>query len=231
MAILMPSEFSQYAASVVDVSGDQLAAAIMQAQMMAESPMGANRPMELQSVTDVVHLPSTGKALLSRLPIIPNTNSTPITVEVRGGDYTVFGLNFTGTAWVAIDSDQFEIEPNLGELRVKNLTGVSASSFSVGSDRRRGRRRPMEAQTLPQVRVSYWAGFDFSDVSNPAVTAMKSAIASIVITMRNAKIAEGMTSFTLNDFYSVSYAGVADLQQLLEMPLQIFRQYRPRTYF
>lgn len=212
-----------------DVTTAQLNLALIQGQMIAESPEGANRPLEKQSFTDILNLNSNGRVFLSRFPI---ATSPTLSLQIRGGEYGNFGINFTGVDWQDIDAETYRIDYDLGEITILNQTAFTiwngVTSSLTGSPWVSAKRRPTKRFNRPQVRVVYTAGYDFS-VDTADTLRIKSALAGLVNLRFSKFFSEGVKEFTLENFYSVSYGASTDVKSASEQYMQVFRQYRSRS--
>lgn len=229
MAILSLQDLSTYAPDIdVDVSG------IFKAQMIAEGPQGAHRPLEKTPFTETPRLMN-GIARLTRFPI-----DTTIALVVQTRGITRFSVNDT---WQTIPDTGYTLDAELGELRIEQLFGTSESRFSLRGGgaynnypRQRGRGISFRS-VGPEVRVTYTAGFDFQATpESHEVQQIKAALAAIV-TLQTSNLSTGLKQETITDFKSETYgADVAQLtatssgSTLMQDNLAVFRQYRPREY-
>lgn len=226
MAILSLQDLAVYAP---DVDADN--GAILKAQMIAEGPNGAHRPLSKTSFTETPRL-TNGIARLARFPI---DTSVALVVQTRGT--TRFSVNDT---WQTIPASDYALDAELGELRIEHLFGYSESSFSVyggGAAYNNYPRRTQRRNTGPEVRVTYTAGFDFQATpETPEVQQIKAALAAIA-GLQTSTLSTGLKQDTITDFRSQTYgAEVAQLtatgqaSTLMGDYLAVFRQYRPREY-
>jgi hypothetical protein len=138
----------------LNLSGRYLSAAILRAQVTAESALGANRPLPLQQHTEVKPLNRRLQTCqLSRCPIIADPAPT---IEARCGN-TVDGWGRTHPAsrWQLLEATQYAIELETGRLMLH-------SDFT-------------------EIRATYTSGFDFTQDDNPKVQEIKTAVASILL--------------------------------------------------
>lgn len=229
MAILSLQDLAVYAP---DVDADN--GAILKAQMIAEGPNGAHRPLSKTSFTETPRL-TNGIARLTRFPI---DTLVALVVQTRGT--TRFSTNDT---WQTIPVTDYTLDAELGELRIEHLFSSSESSFSLyggGSTYNnypRMSRRAQRRNTGPEVRVTYTAGFDFQATPETSeVQQIKSALAAIV-GLQTSTLSTGLKQDTITDFRSQTYgADVAQLtatgqgSTLMGDYLAVFRQYRPKEY-
>ncbi|EKU98034.1 hypothetical protein Lepto7375DRAFT_7293 [Leptolyngbya sp. PCC 7375] len=240
MTILSVQDLAIY---VPGLDLDSPQAAILKAQMLAEGPKGAKRPLEKREFTETPRASNDGIIRLSRWPIDPDS---PITVQVRGNNsYSTLGVN--SFEWQTIPDDQYSVDVEVCEITIPSLTGITASQFSlVGSSYYShaypgttpyGRKRQTQERFPFQVRVTYTAGFDFqADPLDPDAQEIKVALASI-LELQNSSFASGVKQFNITDFVSAT-AG-ADLAQLTASSqgntlmgdyLDVFKQYCPKEY-
>lgn len=250
MAILTIEDKSTYFPSV-ELDGQSLAAIINQSQVIAEGSSGANRPLEMRKYVDVLQLHSSGLVLLPYMPIL-TTPTAPLapTVEIRwkapGGVNPYYGSLYGSEEWQLVQPEEYEIDYDRGELKlngVPSLANFISFMTPVLSMHRtyNYRQRALGKNIRPQVRVTYYAGFDFTNDSDLAVIALKTALGGIVsIRGSNGAIQslEGVKSFALENFYNVSYGSENALDLLttrsgknpMDDYLGIFRKYRPRSF-
>ena len=243
MTILSVQDLATY---VPDLELDSPMAAILKAQMMAEGPKGAKRPLEKREFTETPRASNDGIIRLSRWPIDPNL---PITVQVRGNNsYSTLGIN--SFEWQTIPNTEYSVDVEACEITVPSLAGITASQFSlVGSSYyghgfqgatqfgRSSRKRQTQERFPFQVRVTYTAGFDFQvDPLDPEARDIKIALAAI-LELQQSPLATGVKQFNITDFVSAtSGADVAQLtassqgKTLMEDYLDVFKQYCPKEY-
>lgn len=235
MAILTIAERDTYLSEFSNSDDAALASAIAIAQGIAEGPQGANRPLDLSQVTEVLNIPSSNIILPSRLPI---SEDGPTTLQVRGravgsASFGRFDRNVT-TEWITIPADGFEIDYELGEIRITQLALSNSSSYP-GSIYSRS-HRPLSRVDNLQARITYTAGFDFSDDSNPVVVLLKRMLAAIVLYRDAASAAlSGMKAYQVENFYKVDFStdkATALTSAIASSPMDefllIFRRFRPR---
>ena len=242
MAILTPVDLALLAPDL-DVDPGSITAVIQQAQMLVEGADGANRPLEINQFTETPVLNGNGFCKLSRLPILEG-ESYPVSVSIRGRRLlSSFGLPLSDNQWITLEASSYEFDYSLGEVRLLggNFGGLGSnwSSFAGHRNRYLSRpfRRPTEERIAPEMRISYYTGFDFqaSELSHEAQQ-IKYATAGIA-KLQQSPLASGLKQYNLTDFYSVTYstdaasvAASSKNKTLLEDLLTIVRKYRPREF-
>jgi hypothetical protein len=173
MAILTASDFADLLPTTDEAKLDM---AIAQAQAMAEGPMGANRPLDLTVYTELKTVPPSGIVLLSFFPY--DAAYTP-TLQLRGGSYPSFGRYNESLDWRTVTSDEYEIDTDRAEIRIKTAYWQDANAVGgvrVATGYRL--RRPGTPNKRPDLRIQYRAGFDFSGGSTVAAQ-IKSLVQAI----------------------------------------------------
>ena len=243
MTILSVQDLAIYAP---DLDLDSPQAAILKAQLLAEGPKGAKRPLEKREFTETPRASNDGIIRLSRWPI---DQTATVTVQVRGNNSysTLWGNSFT---WETIPNTEYSVDYELCEITIPSLAGITASQFSLtGSSYyghafqgatqfgRSSRKRQTQERFPFQVRVTYTAGFDFqADPLDPEAQDIKVALTSI-LELQNSSLASGVKQFNITDFVSgTAGADIAQLtassqgKTLMEDFLDVFKQYCPKEY-
>jgi hypothetical protein len=253
MAILTPTDLALLAPEL-DLDPGAIMSTIQQAQMIIEGPDGANRPLEIQEFTETPVLNGRGFCKLSRLPIIEGQdtivdgvvtvpNPTPVTVAIRG-ERMMYSFGFvtplSDNQWVVLDPDYYEVDYDLGEIRLLwgNMSYSDWSSYGRRSYySTRPFRRPTQERKPAELRVTYTTGFDFqaANLSHEAQQ-IKSAVAA-VSKLQQSPLISGLRQYNLNDFYSVTYGsdgaqmGASSQERtLMQDLLMVVRKYRPREF-
>lgn len=185
----------------VTLTGDALMGAIRSAQAIAESNIGASRPLELQQYTEVRTINS-ARALLTRLPIDPTAT---LILSARSGGYRdVLGRSIPKSAWFPFQISDFKIDFDIGEI------------FTL-------------APQITEIRATYTTGFDFT-LDTPDVKRIKSAVAE-VLNYQQSNSYQGLLEVSVEGEYKVRYGsssgGAGTIPDLLLVP---FRKYRPRSF-
>ena len=243
MAILTPADLAVLAPDL-DVDPGSVNAIIQQAQMIAEGPDGACRPLEIQEFTETPVLNGRGFCKLSRLPILEG-EAYPVTVEIRGRRMLAnFGLPLADNQWVSLsENSDYEVDYVLGEIRIlhANAGGIDSTWSYYGGRRSiystRPFRRPTQERTAPEMRIKYTTGFDFQ--ANPLshdAQQIKYAVAAIA-KLQQSPMASGIKQYNLNDFYSVTLGSdtasmltSGEGKTLLQDLLMVVKKYRPREF-
>lgn len=155
-----------------DFEDQRLPILLMQAQAIAESPMGCDRPLEITPHTELKPVPSSGFIYLSKLPVVGALTQ----VQIRGGDFARFNRTTSIQDWETLEVGQFELDAITGEVRLKVLEWLQYSF--QGAARRSKRYRPTQPYDAPQIRVAYNTGFNF-DVLNADTQLIKTVVAAI----------------------------------------------------
>ena len=241
MAILSAADLAIYAPDV-DLDPQQVQSAILRAQMIAEGPSGAHRPLAKQSFTETPMATGNAIARLSRLPI---DESVPPVILIRGNKTSsYFGVGSNPNEFIELVEDEdFVLDYELGEIQFRNISLAAETRFSIlGATARHymgygGRRRLSNKRTNIEIKATYTTGFDFqANPLDPRAEEIKIALGAI-IGLQNSSLASGVKQFNYTDFMSGTLS--SDLVQLtttqmgrtpMEDYLEIFRQYRPRTF-
>lgn len=168
MAILTPADLTTFAPGVSIASA---LGAISQAQVTAEGPAGANRPLEKQAFTEILKVSSVRlqSLYLTRLPI---DFGATITIQVRMGNVLQsYGRPVALGNWQTLSSDQYNLDPT-GQLSLN----IGASNFVGSSGFYRGRS---QSRISTEVRATYTTGLDFSE-SSAEITALKYALGHVI---------------------------------------------------
>jgi hypothetical protein len=253
LAILTPTDLALLAPDL-DLDPGAIMATIQQAQMIIEGPDGANRPLEIHTFTETPVLNGRGFCKLARLPIIQGQdtvvegvvtvpNPTPVTVSIRGDRMMYafgFGSSMSSNQWLLLNSTQYEVDYELGEIRLLwgNMSYNNWSAYGRRSHySTRPGRRPTQERHPSEMRISYTTGFDFqaANLSHEAQQ-IKYATAGIA-KLQQSPLATGMSSYKLEHFYSVNFSSDNALmaasgkdKTLLQDLLMIVKKYRPREF-
>lgn len=230
---ITPEECLRYAPDI-KLSEAELIGAIAQAQAIAESPLGANRPLTIESHTQVMPVPIDSRILLSRVPVV---DEFPV-VQMRSRNWEdKFGRQSINSNWVQITPEQYRFDPEYGELVLANVIFTN-HRYPIHRNRAYlGYRRPTVRIPETQIRVQYLTGFDFTQ-NTSEVTQLKVALAAIVRLRQSAQF-QGVKLMDVKDEgYRVEYAPSTDFAggtgkiggSLIDEWLSIFRKYRPREF-
>lgn len=206
MAILTTDELLTLVPSLSSSSEEDLNMAIATCTFAIESPEGANRKLEFTDYSEIKKLRLVHRQVaLSYYPIVEID-----TVYIRGEILTEFQRTLNSLAWVELDSQYYQLEPN-GVLTFNIDTPV----------RKRTYHKPIE------VKVNYSAGFDFTE-ANPDTTLIKTLLAKCCQFQLSDK-SSNIRAMSVSDEYSVTY-GNDDLTQfgVPKNYLTAFKKYAPR---
>jgi len=166
MAILTSSDKSKYFSEVVATS-TTLDGLLIIAQAMCESTYGADRPLELQSFTDIVDLfPASGIALIKRSPVIA---VSAVSVRCKSDN-----------AWQLLTTDDYSVDTEINQVNIN----YSDNWGMLGR-----RRSPMQA------KITYTSGFNFSTDTSQEADNIRSICGRIVSYMEQ-PIAIGKANVT-----------------------------------
>lgn len=238
MPILTPQEITIYAPQLL-LTGAALDSALISTQLLIEGALGAKRPLGVTKFTDTLDLSGDGRAYLSRLPVLQDSQATPINAKIRGGMLSAYGMTANGVQWQDLDADELSIDSVTGEVQVLSF-GVLRSSLYTTAPVNPGfrRNRPMQSPHSPTLQIEYWAGFDFA-VSTPEVETIKQMFGQ-VLALTQSDAGKGIRRRKVEREYEVEYqtpvlitntAEVATTGNIqLDNLLKFFHQYRPRSY-
>lgn len=223
---LSPGEFIEYCPTV-QLTGVEAIAAIRKAQLLAESPQGANRPLEATSHVEELafHFPYVDDVVLTRSPLISVQQ-----VQIKGFDFTNFGLNFIAGEWQTLEPSSYTIDIPLNQLTINTINAPLYSGLGGVTT-----RRPTHKQKAPRIRVTYTTGFN-TNSTDPKVIEIKVALGALIEVLASKAFGEGQKKFALEGFYEIEYAEASTLvstgsKSVLDEYLRPFHKYRPRTTF
>ena len=210
MPILTPGS-PEIPSSLQCLDIDRLTVAIANAQRMAESTLGAGRPLALTEFKEILSVNKVMQtAQLSYWPIV---NDPPPVVEVRQSTTLHYGRSLGTSQWHRLQG----AEPILNELGTPTLDDEGNPTFTqaeylidedgklhlgrgfVGSGF--GRSTPYQTD---EVRVTYTSGFDFS-VDTYEVGQIKTAIATIMQAQSSDQYKTNVLKVTIDKEASGSY--------------------------
>jgi hypothetical protein len=214
----------------LQLAGEGLNVAIRSAQMLAESPKGANRPLEVRSFSETHTAAGADRTfMVNNYPLL--TDPAPV-IKIREPHYQNFGRDIPASSWTTLTADQYEIDENLGQVQV--LAGMASGSYPAlrsGMESGRGNF---------QVKITYSSGFAFHPPDSTEATAIKQAVANILnfqnahaLPQGQSSLAQGIQQFTVDGVYSVSYSPAASAnyrETMLEVSLTVLRAYQPRGF-
>lgn len=213
MAILTEAEMPIYAPSVT-LTGVALDAQIAFIQGMMESPMGADRPLEIQSITEVRRVNWKTQTVHPRF--FPIADPESMTVEVRTANRLNGYHRASGAGdWDLLNSDQWNLNEN-GRI---DLSGDILAFFSSNCG---------QETRVNEARLTYSSGFDFSEPS-PDVNFIK-AIAGQILSYQMSPAYSGIKRQRVDQEYEIEWqsGNVAG-----GLPLSLFvplKKYIPRNF-
>lgn len=188
MAILEVNDFFG-----VDLSADQMQALIVSAQRMAESALGAGRPLETTEFSQILPVAKVMQtAQLSYWPIADTP--TPV-IEIRQATTTIYGRSQGTSDWYTLDESQYILD-DTGKLHLNR--GHAGSGFNRSA-----------TFTADEVRATYTSGFDFS-VSSYEVEQIKNAVLAIALAQTSQQYQNNVSRITVNDEVTVQYGSTSD---------------------
>lgn len=194
------SDKSKYFSEVVATS-TTLDGLLIIAQAMCESTYGADRPLELQSFTDIVDLyPASGIALIRRSPVI---SVSSVSVRRKVNNY-----GSSSSEWQLLTSNEYSVDTEINQVNIN----YSDSWQMLGA-----RRSPMQA------KITYTSGFDFSTDTSQEADNIRSICGRIVSYMEQ-PIAIGKANVT-DDVGFQAYVSGDNFLGLFLAPLI---KYKPR---
>ena len=168
---------------------------------MCESTYGADRPLELQSFTDIVDLfPASGIALIKRSPVIAVSS-----VSVRR---KINNFGSSSSEWQLLTSNEYSIDSEINQVNIN----YADNWRMLGA-----RRSPMEA------KITYTSGFDFSTNTSQEANSIRSICGRIVSYMEQ-PIAIGKANIT----DAVGFQSYVASNSFLGVFLAPLGKYRPR---
>lgn len=219
MAIVTEDDKLIYFPSVT-LSGDALTGAIALIQTLVESPIGANRSLELTAQVEIKPINVNFQtAQFSLLPIA--TSPTP-SIQVRRGEVlTGYRRSLGITDWQTLSASDYTIDPVGGRVHfdIKTIDGWGRFGYRN-----------------TQAKLSYTSGFDFADDSYE-VRSIKSLFGQMLLYSQTIGYQSGITEVDIDGEYRVRYgatsgggnatAGAGILPETFLIP---FRKYRPRHW-
>lgn len=203
MAILTPADKPIYFPDIAPDS-DTLMGAILRAQALAESAIGANRPLELTSHTEVSYV-ANYSCILSRFPI--HESPPPILAARCGGHKDGFGRVAPVSPFFPLVQSDFFLDAESGRI---DLWGTT------------------RAGNITSIRATYYSGFDFSQ-NTPDCRQIKAAVAAI-LNYQHCNVFQGLQQVSVEGEYKVAYSTGVDPGIVPESLLIPFRKYRPRSF-
>ncbi len=171
------------------------------AQAMCESTYGADRPLELQSFTDIVDLyPASGIALIKRSPVIA-VSSISVRREIDN-----FGSS--SSEWQLLTSNEYSVDTEINQVNIN----YSNNWGMLGA-----RRSPMQA------KITYTSGFDFSTDTSQEANNIR-AICGRIVSYMEQPIAIGKANIT----DAVGFQAYVTSNSYLGVFLAPLGKYKPR---
>lgn len=232
MAWLSSEECLEYAPGI-QLTGDALTSAIAIAQILAEGINGANRPLEITSISKVIRIPLNGRITLPIRPLL--TDPAPV-VQMRGSQLSSRFNAYSDQEWETLATTDYVIDVDNAEIALLGLNRlIRQDTFYTGF--RRFHRPPTMPFPVSQAKIIYSSGFDFDDNSTEII-ALKTALANIVAARESPHV-KGVKSLEISDEeYKITYASASEYAgisnkgggvngSIINEYLSIFHQYRP----
>ena len=165
MAILTTAELAIYAPGI---SATNAAALISQAQIVAEGPQGANRPLEKASVTEILKVRSGSiqSIYLSRFPVDSTASKT---FKVRLGNVrTRYHRAVPLGDWRTLSEDEYILDFT-GKLSLNVGQSTFFRNYDVGQNR----------VVATEVEATYTGGLDFTE-STSEIESIKYALGQLI---------------------------------------------------
>lgn len=223
MAILTASDKATFFPSVT-LTEDALTGLLTRAQVLAESDLGANRPLEQETTVELVRISKQFQSgQLARFPVL--ASPAPV-VDVRVGQTkTPFGRAIPQTSWARLPNTSYSIDYEDGRI---NLFVASSFGFSVG------------LYYATEARVEYTSGFDFA-TNTAEIRSIKAVVGQLATYLW---VAEGgaapssgtgpITRIDVDGEYSLSFGnGIynnSDSRQAMSNILLPLKKYAPRGF-
>lgn len=190
---------------------ERLIVAIATAQRMAESILGAGRPLELTEFKEILRVNKVMQtAQLSYWPIV---NEPPLVVEVRQATTMIYGRSLGTSQWYRLKGGN----PIFDELGSPVLDDAGNPTFTeaeyrIDEDGKLhlgrgfissgfGRSTPYQTD---EVRVTYTSGFDFSQ-NTYEINQIKTAIGSIMLAQSSEQYKTNLAKVRIDKEASAEY--------------------------
>lgn len=197
--ILTESDRCEYFPSV-NLEGDILNGAIRRAQTIAESNLGAGRPLESQQYTEILSVNSTFNSC--QLSYYPVSTSSLLLFEIRySSTVDGFGRVSNQSQWVVLTQSQYQIDYETGRLQL--------FSYSLSS------------RSKTEVRATYTSGFNFNSDSYQ-IREIKTCVGAILGYL------ESMPGKNVTFLKPAGIAFNSEFGQIPDYLLTPLRKYRPR---
>lgn len=181
-------------------SGAALTGLLAVAQSLCESSWGANRPLDQQQFTEIISINPLTRT--GNLPNVPVLSSPAPVVSVRVSRDS-WG-RVTTSSWFTLDSGGFSVDYEIGQLNL----------FSMATE----------------AKVSYTAGFDFTQTSQEIQTIK--AIAGVVVDWAARRFYGQLDSYLSNPpAGAVESFNMVRPDTYLEVALRPLKKYAPRKSY
>ncbi len=201
----------------VTLTGNDLLSAIRSAQALAESPKGANRPLEVQQYVEKHEVGPTRSFFVGKLPVLPSP-----TIRIRSRGYSSWGRVITPGSWFTLQAGQYEIDQRTGEITVfVNSAGFSyQGASSAYRDWSGAPGSPPE-----EVEITYSSGYVFTEPTTGDALTIKQAVADILKASQSSGYSQGISRYTQQRVYDVEFTGVLPA---MDNALTILQKFAPR---
>lgn len=189
--------------------------AIASAQRLAESNIGAGRPLELTEFTEMV--PVSRVMQSSQLSYWPIAEIPVPIISVRQSRTTIYGRSLGTSQWIDVDPENYILDPDGRvhfQLEWSGWGRIGPSGFD-------------------EVRARYTSGFDFS-LNNYEINQIKGAVADIITAQLSDQYKSGALLSQVEIFEEVKTAirynnsDNATTITALRQGLSILKRYFPR---
>lgn len=222
MAILIADDFPGGS-----LTAEQIDRLIISAQRLAESTLGAGRPLEITEFVDLLPVNKVMQtAQLKYWPVL--TSPAPI-IEVRQSSTLTYGRSHGTSQWTQIDADEYILDES-GKIHLK--IGYSNTGFN--------RSTLLQSD---EVRATYSSGLDFS-VPSYEVDQVKSAVLAVAVAQSSQQYQSNLSKASIEGEVSVQFstssgssssnsssAKLANPSGLsLQESMEFLKKYSPRAY-
>lgn len=220
MAILSNSDVPLYAPSV-ELSGEALQGALIQAQFIAEGFGGANRRLEVQPYDLVLRLqPAQQIAHIPYFPLVIDEDR-PLIVHARHtGDFSM-------GAWVQGDHLWETLEEDTHYILDRQTNRITLLRFSAGNSS--WGLRDYYCNQYTEIRVQFYSGFEFTEPLSEEENSIKASLGQLLAYLQSPPFLGVKRLQVPFREYEIEYQQ-QPAGQVPEYLLQAFRRYRPVVY-
>lgn len=215
--ILTPQELRNYSPTLSRLTDTELEGLVLRSQGLCESHLGANRELEIKEYWETKTLNNTSQIGFIYAPL-----AEVISVEIRYNNSLIsFGDISVNQDWEMLSDDEYSVTEDLNLPYLKINKSFNNFNFI---DTRRIRRGLHNNRIIPEVRIRYEAGLNFS-LNTTAILKLKSAIAVVAENMHRE---QGFVKEETSQGAKLIYQDFNSLNPYANY-LALFYRYRPRT--